>query len=129
MDTRSYNTTLATEPTAAFVPSTMRPCGVLLKLSHIATTYALSQVPVPPVTCFEFPRALVCFTYRSCESYTGIEYGTTLVVSAFFVVRFGPMIHIDVIPICGANTIRTFFDLRNVCMGLNRLAPCGSSVP
>ena len=40
MDTCRYHTTLATKPTAV-VPSTKRPCGVLL-LSHIAITYALS---------------------------------------------------------------------------------------
>ena len=34
--------------------------------------------------------------YRSCESYTGIEYGTTLVLCAFFMLAvFGPMVNID----------------------------------
>ena len=77
-------------------PSTKRPCGVLLLLSHIAIIYALSYIPVLPGLCFVFPHALCCFMYRSCASYTGIEYGTTLVLSAFFLLAgFGPMVHID----------------------------------
>ena len=43
---------------------------------------------VPPGICFVFPHALFCFMYRSCVSYTGIEYGTTLVTSAFSVGNF-----------------------------------------
>ena len=43
MDTRRYQSALRTTPTAASVPSTKRPCGVLLLLSHIAVPYALSS--------------------------------------------------------------------------------------
>ena len=42
MDTRRYHTTLRTKPAAALTPSINRPRGVLLFLSHIAITYALS---------------------------------------------------------------------------------------
>ena len=71
-------------------------CGVLLLLSHITKTYALSWIPVLPGLCFVFPHALFCFMYLSCVLYTGVEYGTTLVLSVFFLLAgFGPIVHID----------------------------------
>ena len=110
-------------------PSTKRPSGVLLLLSHIAIQHTRSpryQYYLVYVLFFLVHSFTLCIVaaYHTLVSNTA-QHLSFMPFSCWqvFVLWYMSIWHVR-----DDNTIRTFCDLRNVCMGPNQLTPSGNSV-